>query len=93
MRLEVGTKIIATDPCIMDNRGTAALTVGNTYEILSINKFEFVIHDDQADLHIFAANEFDEFFMIPGEDRLLCLRKLGRILPKLRRMVIPRDET
>ena len=50
-KLEVGTVLIAIDPCIMVDTGIPSLTINKEYKITITSKNEFCIVDDQMNNH------------------------------------------
>ena len=39
--MKTGDKLIATDPCVMENTNRATLTVGKEYEVIGIKPYSF----------------------------------------------------
>ena len=73
MEVKAGDLVVAIDPCVMEDDGIAALTVGKEYEIQYDDQHYFVI-DDQGHYHVFGADEVEddgwEFTFKPVEETL-----------------------
>ncbi len=65
MKLEVGSTIVAKDPCKMEDGGEETLTVGKEYKITQLNHNWLTINDDDGDDHDFELTEFDIYFNHP----------------------------
>jgi hypothetical protein len=65
-KLNVGDKLIATNPCKMLRSLEDTLTIGKEYEILSFEGMDnftcIVIMDDKNDEHLFPVNELKDYF-------------------------------
>lgn len=67
MKIKKGTKLIAIDPCEMEDEGEKALIVGKEYTVLKIEaeKFEgeaIVIKSEIDNNHYFLIAELKDFF-------------------------------
>ena len=60
--MKVGDKIIAIDPCVMDDTNEPSLTIGKEYEVIKIVRNEFYIKDDIPQDHSFYFHDFHDFF-------------------------------
>ena len=61
--MKVEDKIVAINPCIMDDSGLPSLTVGREYVIININGYQFTIIDDDNDFHDFDLDKFEKYFV------------------------------
>ena len=60
--MKVNDKIIAIDPCVMDETNKPSLTIGKVYDIISLKNTRFEIIDDLGTPHSFLIYEFSDFF-------------------------------
>lgn len=70
MKIEKGTKLIAIDPCEMEDDGKIALIVGKEYTVLGIEAYEhvgscIVIQSEIEDNHYFRTAALKDYFTFP----------------------------
>ena len=67
--LEVGSIMVAVDPCIMESTGNTSLTVGKEYEVLDIDieHMDYKIKDDEGYSHWFNIGE--NTYLVPKESK------------------------
>lgn len=65
-----GKKIIAIDPCAMDD-GRETLTIGKEYVIVEELAYTFIIIDDEEEEHHFHKEIFDLFFVYANQRHLI----------------------
>ena len=64
MNIEVGTVLIAKDPCVMEETGKNALIVGKEYPVDYMNTIYFGIKSEVDEKHIFGFDEYKSFFKV-----------------------------
>ena len=62
MKLEIGQKIKAIDPCIMFGSNNEALKIGKEYEIKAIGLSSITIQSEEAVNHTFYITELYKYF-------------------------------
>ena len=70
MDLQVGDKIVAISPCIMNDDGEAALVVGQEYTIERFeedNGDDFLVITSVYPNHYFDLKKFKDFFRLPNK--------------------------
>lgn len=65
LELNLGDKLLAIDECKMSGNRKATLTVGEYYEIVSLNKKEVCIIDDNDDEHFFTIKDIGRYLLTP----------------------------
>jgi hypothetical protein len=70
-KLQIGTELVAINPCLMRSTGEEALVVGKEYKIIDLTKDEddedeVVIIDEQNEEHWFLVDELCGFFTYKG---------------------------
>jgi hypothetical protein len=65
-KLQIGTELVAINPCLMRTTGEEALIVGKEYEIIDLTKDDedndcIVIIDEQNEEHWFLVDELSKW--------------------------------
>ena len=64
MKIEIGTVLIANNPCKMTDFDFEALILGKEYPVHAIFKNEAIINSEFTDNHHFDIDELDLYFTI-----------------------------